>query len=61
MISNYIIYLNTLSNVERNKIYLYIVIFFITILIICSILYLIRNKFLDKNKNTIFQKFLKKL
>lgn len=57
MMSNYIIYLSTLSTIERNKYLLYISLFFTVILLFCGILYLIRNKFLDKNKNTLFQKF----
>ena len=74
MITNYIIYLNTLSNIEKDKqisiIFIFlekdkqisiIFIFFIIILLICGILYLIKKKFLKENKNTIFQKFLKKL
>ena len=39
MITNYIIYLNTLSNVEKNKQITLIFIFLICILIICGILY----------------------
>ncbi len=61
MIGNYIIYLNTLEEIEKNKYLLYIAIFFIVILLICGILYMIKNKFLDKTKNTSFQRFLKKL
>ncbi len=61
MITNYIIYLNTLSNVEKNKQITLIFIFLICILIICGILYLIKKKFLKENKNTLFQKILKKL
>lgn len=61
MITNYIIYLNTLSNIEKNKQIASIFIFFIGILIICGILYLIKKKFLKENKNTLFQKILKKL
>lgn len=61
MISNYIIYLSTLSNIEKNNYLLYIAIFFITILLICGILTFIKNKFIDNNKNTLFQKILKKL
>ena len=61
MISNYIIYLSTLANIEKNNYLLYIAIFFITILLICGILTFIKNKFIDNNKNTLFQKILKKL
>lgn len=61
MISNYIIYLNTLEEIEKNRYLLYIAIFFIVILLICGILYVIKNKFLDETKNTSFQRFLKKL
>lgn len=61
MISNYIIYLNTLEEIEKNGYLLYIAIFFIVILLICEILYVIKNKFLDETKNTSFQRFLKKL
>ena len=39
MISNYIIYLNTLSNIEKNKYILYMTIFFVTILLISKIIY----------------------
>ena len=61
MITNYIIYLNTLSNVEKNKQITLIFIFLICILIICGVLYLIKKNFLKENKNTLFQKILKKL
>ena len=61
MISNYIIYLNTLEEIEKNRYLLYIAIFFVVILLICGILYVIKNKFLDETKNTSFQRFLKKL
>ncbi len=61
MMSNYIIYLNTLTTVERNKYLLYIVLFFTVILLFCGVLYLIKKKFLNRSKNTLFQRFLKKL
>lgn len=61
MITNYMIYLNTLSDVERNKQIIIIFLFFISILLICGILYLIKKKFLKEKQNTLFQRFLKKL
>lgn len=61
MMSNYIIYLNTLTKTEKNKYLLYIALFFLLILLICGILYFVKNKFSDKSKNTLFQRFLDKL
>ena len=57
MMSNYIIYLNTLTTVEKNKYLLYIALFFTVILLFCGILYLIRKKGLNRSKNTLFQRF----
>lgn len=61
MITNYIIYLNTLTNTEKNKYLLLIALFFLIILLICGILYFIKKKFSEKSKNNLFQRFLKKL
>lgn len=61
MISNYYIYLMTLPKEEAIKQIFIILIFFIAILAICGFLRYLKFKFMDKNKNSLFQKFLKKL
>ena len=61
MISNYIIYFNTLTRLEQSKQLSIILIFLLVLLIIVSFLALLKIKFSDETKETLFQKFLKKL
>lgn len=61
MITNYLIYLMSLPKEERIKQILIMLAFFLLLLSICGLLKLLKTKFLDENKNSLFQKFLKKL
>lgn len=61
MISNYLIYLNSLSNEAKfNQIFI-ILIFLLILLIIGGFLKFLKIKFMNKNKNSLFQKFLEKI
>ena len=61
MITNYLIYLNTLSKEAKFEQFFMILAFFLIILAICGILKFLKTKFIDENKNSLFQKFLKSL
>lgn len=61
MIANYIIYFNTLTRAEQGKQLSIILIFLLVSLIVVSFLAFLKIKFSDENKETLFQKFLKKL
>ena len=61
MIANYIIYFNTLTRVEQSKQLSIILIFLLVLLIVVSFLVFLKIKFSDETKETLFQKFLKKL
>lgn len=61
MLSNYIIYLTTLPKGEKEEQILIIVSSLLILFILCAFLEFVKYKFLDKNKNTLFQKFLKYL
>ena len=61
MISNYFIYLSTLSKDEKLKQVLIILTFFLILFAVCCFLEFLKLKFTDKTKNSLFQKFLKKL
>ena len=61
MLSNYYIYLMTLPKEEAIKQIFLILAFFVIMLAICGFLKYLKFKYMDKNKNTLFQKFLKKL
>lgn len=61
MITNYLIYLIHLPKEERIKQILIMLAFFLLLLTICGILKLLKVKFLDENKDSLFQNFLKKL
>lgn len=61
MIANYIIYFNTLTRVEQSKQLSIILIFLLVLLIVVSFLTFFKIKFSDETKETLFQKFLKKL
>lgn len=61
MISNYLIYLNSLPNEQKNEQLLILLAFFIVLFLICIFLDFLKRKFRDENKNTLFQRFLKML
>lgn len=61
MITNYLIYLNVLPEEERTKQILIMFLFLLFLLIVCGFLKFLKSKFMDENKNSLFQKFLKKL
>ena len=61
MITNYLIYFNTLTRVEQGKQLSIILTFLFVLLIVVSILVFLKIKFSDETKENIFQKFLKKL
>lgn len=61
MITNYLIYFNTLTRVEQGKQLSIILTFLFVLLIVVSILVFLKIKFSDETKENLFQKFLKKL
>lgn len=61
MIANYVLYLNILPNEEKLKQIAILLAFFLILLVICIILKFLKIKFINKNKNSLFQRFLKKL
>ena len=61
MISNYIIYFNTLTRIEQSKQLSIILLFLLGLLIVVSFLAFLKFKFSDETKENLFQKFLKKL
>ncbi len=61
MITNYLIYFNTLTRVEQSKQLSIILTFLFVLLIVVSILVFLKIKFSDETKENLFQKFLKKL
>lgn len=61
MISNYVLYLNALPDEEKFKQISIILLFFGIVIIICVFLKFLQFKFMDENKNSLFQKFLKNL
>ena len=61
MITNYLIYLFNLPKENQVKQILILLSFFTTLLVIGIFLKFLKIKFLDKNKNSLFQKFLKRL
>ena len=61
MITNYLIYFNTLTRVEQGKQLSIILTFLFVLLIVVSILLFLKIKFSDETKENLFQKFLKKL
>lgn len=61
MITNYLIYFNTLTKVEQGKQLSIILTFLFVLLIVASILVFLKIKFSDETKENLFQKFLKKL
>lgn len=61
MISNYIIYFNTLTRIEQGKQLSIILVFLLVLLIVVSLLAFLKIRFSDETKETLFQKFLKNL
>ena len=61
MITNYLIYLLNLPKEKQVKQILILLAFFTTLLVIGIFLKFLKIKFLDENKNSLFQKFLKRL
>ena len=61
MIANYIIYFNTLTRVEQSKQLSIILVFLLVLLIVVSLLAFFKIRFYDETKETLFQRFLKKL
>ena len=61
MITNYLIYFNTLTKVEQGKQLSIILTFLFVLLIVASILVFLKIKFSDETKENLFQKLLKKL
>ena len=59
MITNYLLYLNTLPEAEKNEKLFLLLLFFIIVFSVSSILALLKLQFLNENKNSLFQKFLK--
>lgn len=61
MISNYLIYLNSLPNEQKNQQLFIILKFFTVLFLICVFLDFLKKKFRDETKDTMFQRFLKML
>lgn len=61
MYMEYLLYLNVLTEVERNEQILMIIIFWITMLAIAGVIELLKYKYKNKTKNTKFQKFLENI
>lgn len=61
MIANYIIYFNNLTRVEQSKQLSIILVFLLVLLIVVSLLAFFKIRFYDETKETLFQRFLKKL
>lgn len=61
MITNYLIYLITLPKDDQVKQIVILLAFFTFLITICFILKFLKIKFLNKNKDSVFQRFLKKL
>ena len=61
MLSKYIIYFNTLTNQGKLEQIAIWFVFFMLFIVICGFLLFFKLKFVEKNKNSLFQKFLKKL
>lgn len=61
MFTNYLTYLNTLSSEQKSKHLFIVLISFFILFAIGGFLEFLKLKYLDDTKNTLFQKFLKKL
>ncbi len=58
---NYLIYFNTLSEEQKLKQIFIVLIFLFILLAIGGLLAFLKMQYLDHTKNSLFQKFLKKL
>ena len=61
MITNYLIYLMTLQKEDQIKQFLILLAFFTILISISFILKFLKLKFSDETKDSLFQKFLKRL
>lgn len=61
MITNYWIYLNVLPKEEKTKQILILLSFFLILLAIAGFLKFLKIKFMNAEKNSLFQRFLKML
>lgn len=61
MITNYLIFLMNLPKDERIKQLLIMLAFFLLLVTICGVLKLLKTKFFDESKDSLFQKILKRL
>lgn len=61
MIANYVLYLNSLPVEKKLKQIAILLALFLILLVICIILKFLKIKFINENKNSLFQRFLKKL
>lgn len=61
MYMEYILYVKTLSEAEKNKQLLIIVLFLVILFTIISILEFLKYKYKNVTKNKAFQKFLEKI
>lgn len=61
MYTNYLVYLYTLPREEKSRQIFILLVFFIILLAISGFLKFLKFKFLNVNKNSKFQNFLKKL
>ena len=61
MVTNYLIYLITLSDEKKLEEILMILIFLSLISINLGFLYILKSRFINENKDSLFQRFLEKL
>lgn len=61
MFMNYLIYFNTLSKQQKLEQVLITLISFFILFIICEFLEFLKLKYLDDTKDSLFQRFLKRL
>ena len=58
MLSSYLIYFYNLTKEQQIKQILMTIVFFLILFAFCGLLIFLKFKFLDKTKNTLFQRFL---
>lgn len=61
MITNYFIYLMNLPKEEQVKQILILLAFFTILIVFCLFLKFLKLKFLDETKDSLFQRFLRRL
>lgn len=61
MFTNYLIYFSILSEEQKSRQILILVIFLIILFTICNFLEFLKLQYLDNTKNSLFQRFLRKL